>query len=504
MTTREGTANLNRNPALPVPGQRNVLVTSALPYVNNVPHLGNIVGSLLSADVYARYCRQRGYNTLYICGTDEYGTATETKALEEKTTPQEICAKYYEIHKEVYEWFDISFDYFGRTSTNAQTTISQDIFTKLNSNGLLIEQTQQQLYDPEIKRFLADRFVQGTCPHCAYEDARGDQCDQCGKLLDPTQLINYRSTLSKAVPELRDTTHLYLNLPVLQDKVAEWFAESSKDGEWSEVAKTITQGWLTMEEGLKPRCITRDLDWGTPVPIPKFSGKVFYVWFDAPIGYISITANLLPNDWEKWWKDPQNVEYVQFMGKDNVPFHSIIFPASMIGTNEKWTKVNSLSSTEYLNYEDGKFSKSRNVGVFGNQVKETGIPSEVWRYYLIYNRPEQADSKFTWDDFMKKNDELLKNLGNFVNRVFKFVADRFGSVVPTRKELTQVDQDLIKQVEERVTDYIQKLEKVKLKDGIKIVMDIASLGNAYMQHNAPWDLLKKANDENKFADRCDT
>jgi methionyl-tRNA synthetase len=491
MTTRTGTANTKRKPAIPVPGERNILITSALPYVNNVPHLGNIIGAVLSADVYARYCRQRGYNTLYICGTDEYGTATETKALEEGVTPQEICSKYYEIHRSVYEWFDISFDYFGRTSTDFQTQIAQDIFLKLHQNDLLIKETIEQLYDPVINRFLADRFISGTCPNCGYNDARGDQCDQCGKLLNPTELIDYRSALSKAKPILKETTHLFLDLPKLQEKVKDWFEKSAQEGEWSEVAKTITLGWLNSKEGLKPRCITRDLSWGTPVPLDEFKEKVFYVWFDAPIGYISITANLLPTDWEKWWKDPENVKYFEFMGKDNVPFHSIIFPASLIGSGDNWTTVNSLSSTEYLNYEDGKFSKSRNIGVFGNHAQETGIPSEVWRYYLLLNRPESADTVFSWEDFVaKNNNELLANLGNFVNRVLKFISEKLDRIVPQRSELNEQDNNAIKEIETKVTEYIAALEKVKLKEGLKTVMEISRVGNQYMQENKPWDLLK--------------
>ncbi|EFC50478.1 predicted protein [Naegleria gruberi] len=274
---------------VPVPGQRNILITSALPYVNNYPHLGNIVGAVLSADVFSRYCKQKGYNTLYICGTDEYGTATETKAFQEKTTPEAICAKYYQLHKQVYEWFDIDFDHFGRTSTKQQTEIAQDIFLKLHQNGFLTEKTIEQLYDEESKTFLADRFVKGTCPTCLYEDARGDQCDKCGKLLNPTELINPRSTTTGSVPIIKETNHIFIKLQDLQHKTKEWFQNNKDTAQWTTVARSITQSWF--DKGLEERCITRDLKWGTPVPLEKFADKVFYVWFDAPIGYISITAD---------------------------------------------------------------------------------------------------------------------------------------------------------------------------------------------------------------------
>jgi methionyl-tRNA synthetase len=475
---------------LPESGKRNIMITSSLPYVNNVPHLGNIIGSLLSADVYARYCKQRGYNTIYICGTDEYGTATETKAMEERTTPIEVCNKYYKIHKQVYDFFDIEFDHFGRTSTEYQTKIAQDIFLKLYNNNYLVEKTLEQLYDPVLNKFLADRFVYGVCPRCGYEDAGGDQCDQCGALYHATELINPKSRLSDAVPELRPTNHLYLDLPKLQDAVETWFSKAHTTGHWTQIATTITQSWF--KAGLAERCITRDLRWGTPVPLEKYKDKVFYVWFDAPIGYISITAAASDN-WEKWWKNPENVEYVEFMGKDNVPFHAVIFPASLIGTGEKWTLVNSLSSTEYLNYEDGKFSKRKGIGVFGDQAQETGIPCEVWRYYLLTNRPESSDTVFSWEDFQSKlNNELLANLGNFVNRTLKFIHDEknFNAVVPEGGDISDADRETINEINKHITEYINSFESIRLKDGLHLSMGISKIGNAFLQANKPWELIK--------------
>lgn len=473
---------------LPKKGERNILVTSALPYVNNVPHLGNIIGSLLSADVYARYCRQKGHNTIYICGTDEYGTATEVKALQEGLTPKEICDKYFKIHKSVYEWFNLKFDYFGRTSTDLQTAIAQDIFLKLHKNGLTKEEVLKQLYCETCKMFLADRFVHGICPKCGYKDARGDQCDKCGELLSPETLIEPKCSICSKTPIEKSTEHLFLDLPSLSKKLEEWKTESYKSECWSTIAMSITDSWL--KEGLKPRCITRDLKWGTPVPLEKYKDKVFYVWFDAPIGYISITANYTKK-WEEWWKNPDIVENVEFMGKDNVPFHSVIFPGTLIGTNEKYSLVNKLSATEYLNYEDGKFSKSRNTGVFGDSVQELGIDADVFRYYLLTNRPETADSIFSWDDFLQKNNnELLSNLGNFVNRPLKFCENSFQGKVPAL-ELNDQDKKVISEINLLITDYIKAMEKIKLKEGLHISMKISSLGNLYLQEQQPWEVYKK-------------
>lgn len=488
---------MSKTKVLPQPGKRNILITSALPYVNNVPHLGNIIGAVLSADVYARYCRQRGYNALYICGTDEYGTATETKALEEKVTPQEICDKYYKIHKQVYEWFNISFDHFGRTSTQHQTKIAQDIFMKLHEKNLTIEETVKQHYCEKCKHFLADRFIRGTCPICQYEDAGGDQCDKCGKLLNSTDLLNPKCQVCGSTPIIKSSNHLFLDLPKLQPKIEKWKKESMEKGLWSSVAKNITNAWLT--EGLKPRCITRDLKWGTPVPLENYKDKVFYVWFDAPIGYISITANYT-EDWEKWWKPKEKVELVQFMGKDNVPFHSVIFPATLIGTGENWVLVEKLSATEYLNYGDGKFSKRKGVGVFGDNVQETGIDSDIYRYYLLTNRPEQADSTFTWKDFtMKANNELLANLGNFINRGLKFCEKEFQGKVPPLGELEERENTLIKKINTLINDYNTALEKINIKDALHTMMAISKLGNQYFQEVKPWDLAKDEKTKPKCA-----
>ncbi|ORX91886.1 methionyl-tRNA synthetase [Basidiobolus meristosporus CBS 931.73] len=480
---REGIAlNLNKDVKLPVKGERNILITSALPYVNNVPHLGNIIGAVLSADVFARFTRSRGYNVLYVCGTDEYGTATETKALEEGVSCQELCDKYNALHAQVYEWFGVDFDYFGRTTTNQQTEIGQDIFLKLHKNGYLIEDTMTQLFCEKCQRFLADRYVEGTCPKCGYVDARGDQCDQCQQLLNATELISPRCKLDGNAPITRDSTHMFLDLPKLQQKCEEFVEESSQKGSWANNGKIITQSWL--KEGLKARCITRDLKWGTPVPLEHMKDKVFYVWFDAPIGYPSITANYT-SEWEKWWKNPEDVKLYQFMGKDNIPFHTVIFPCSLIGTEDPWTMLHHISTTEYLNYENGKFSKSRNVGVFGNNVMDTGIPVAVWRYYLLSNRPETNDSVFTWKDFITRNNsELLANVGNFCNRVIKFVdSAKYNGTLPAFSLEGENEKQLIEDVNKLLDAYIDALENVKLRSGLEIAMKISQRGNQYLQES---------------------
>jgi methionyl-tRNA synthetase len=409
---------------LPKKGQRNILITSALPYVNNVPHLGNIIGSVLSADVFSRYSKARpGVNALFICGTDEYGTATEVTAREQGVTCQELCDKFHKIHGESYEWFNIAFDKWGRTPTTEQTEIAQDIFRKLWKNGYLEEHESTQPFceEPKHQSFLADRFIEGECPICHYEDARGDQCDKCGSLLDPDKLIKPRCKVDGTTPVLKKTKHTYISLDKLQPAIEKFTKEAYAKGNWSSNGVAITSSWLT--EGLKPRAITRDLKWGTAVPaeIPGYDKKVLYVWFDACIGYVSITATYT-KEWEQWWKNPDEVELYQFMGKDNVPFHSVIFPGSQIGTGEKWTMVNTISTTEYLTYEGGKFSKSRGTGVFGNQAKDTGIPADTFRYYLLSRRPESSDTDFDWKSLIDAhNNELKNNLGNLVNRILVFV-----------------------------------------------------------------------------------
>ncbi|KAI4504802.1 hypothetical protein M0802_000352 [Mischocyttarus mexicanus] len=482
-------------PVLPKKGERNILITSALPYVNNVPHLGNIVGCVLSADIFARYCRQRNYNTLYISGTDEYGTATEAKALEEKTTPQEICDKFFSIHNDIYRWFGIGFDYFGRTTTAEQTEIVQSFFLKIKSQGYVLTDTVDQLLCESCNRFLADRFVEGICPGCKYEDARGDQCDGCGHLVNATELINPRCKMCSSRPIIKKSKQFFLDLPKLEERLKVWSAKVEKG--WSAVARVVTKPWL--RDGLKPRCITRDLKWGIPVPAEGFENKVFYVWFDAPFGYISITKRYT-KEYEQWWKpNGTDISLCQFMAKDNVPFHTIMFPAYLLATNEDYTLLKHLMAIEYLNYEDTKFSKSRGIGVFGTDARETGIPADVWRFYLAYIRPESQDSNFNWADLAtKNNNELLNNLGNFINRALVFTEKFFESKVPPM-EPQEDDLTFLALAQRELTSYLTALEQAKLRDGIKYVLAISKHGNQYMQSQQPWVKVKGTDDDKKKA-----
>eukprot|EP01107_Rhizomastix_libera_P011071 TRINITY_DN28444_c0_g1_i1.p1 TRINITY_DN28444_c0_g1~~TRINITY_DN28444_c0_g1_i1.p1 ORF type:complete len:755 (+),score=169.30 TRINITY_DN28444_c0_g1_i1:10-2274(+) len=474
---------------------RNILVTSALPYVNNVPHLGNIIGCVLSADVYSRFCKQRGYNTIFIGGTDEYGTTTEQKAIAEKTTPQEICERYYKLHKNIYDWFDISCDKFGRTSTQKQTEITQEIFWELQNNGFITPDIVEQLFCEHCQRFLADRFVEGICPDCKAPGARGDQCDACQHLINAINLKEPKCKICSQTPIVKQSKHLFLDLPKLSEKLSAYIedaagADEATTSRWSLNALNIARSWA---KDLKPRCITRDLKWGTPVPLEGFTDKVFYVWFDAPIGYISITANYTDN-WRDWWNNNKDVDLVQFLGKDNIPFHTVIFPSTLIGANDKWTRMRHISTTEYLNYENDKFSKSRGVGVFGDDAVNSGIPSEVWRYYLLSNRPENADSFFLWDELKdKNNNELLANLGNFTHRTIHFNFTNFEKKVPVIGELTEKDKQFIAKVDEEIASFIGLMERICLRDSLKCIMNISRLGNQFVQDNAPWDSMKSGN-----------
>ncbi len=453
---------------------------------------------MLSGDVFARFCRNRGYDTLYICGTDEYGTATETKALEEKKSPRELCDYYYNEHTKIYDWFHINFDKFGRTSNEECTEITQDLFNDLDKNGLITEHTNNQLFCNHCNMFLADRFVHGVCPKCGYEDARGDQCDKCGSLLDPIELKQPRCSTCGSTPEVKETRHLYINLPKISGKLDEWMKKVSVEGKWADNAVNITKAWI--RDGLNERAITRDLKWGIPVPKKGYENKVFYVWFNAPIGYMSITKQLANElvkagkksfDWKSWWlpseseegKNKEHVDLFQFIGKDNIPFHTVIFPCTLLGSGHDWTKLYHMSSTEYLNYEDGKFSKSRGIGVFGTDAIESGIPADAWRFYIFYNRPEKQDFQFTWKDFQEKmNSELIGNLGNLVNRTLLFVTKYYGGKIPS----ADVDTELWTEVKKLEAKATEDLEWANLKDAFHTMFEIADICNKKFQATEPW------------------
>jgi methionyl-tRNA synthetase len=467
------------------------LVTSALPYVNNIPHLGNLI-QVLSADVFARFSRQRGYETLYVCGSDEYGTATETRAREEGVSPRELCDRNHAIHRDIYSWFNIEFDHYGRTSTTYQTEIVQGIFKAVYEAGYITQRSIKQLYSEKSEMFLADRYVKGECPHCHYDDARGDQCENCGKLLDPEHLINPVSIMDNSTPVLKETTHLYIDLPKILPLLQQWMDEASARGRWARNAVQMTQAWI--RDGLKERAITRDLKWGIPVPLEGFEDKVFYVWFDAPIGYISISAEhaALSGDgeaWKSWWHNPEEVELFQFIGKDNIPFHTVIFPSSLLATGANWTMLHHMSSSEYMNYEAGKFSKSKGVGVFGNDAQDTGIPADVWRFYIFYNRPETSDYVFTWKDFQEKtNKELIGNLANLVNRTLSFTKRFYdGEIIsPDLTDPSSADfWTEVKRLEGEITEH---LEWAQLRDAFRKIFALSSYGNKVFQESEPWKL----------------
>ena len=473
------------------------LITSALPYVNNIPHLGNLI-QMLSGDVFARFCRSRGYDTLYICGTDEYGTATETKAIEVNKTPRELCDYYYGEHTKIYDWFHINFDKFGRTSNEECTEITQALFNDLDKNGYIKEHANKQLFCPHCNMFLADRYVHGTCPKCGSEKARGDQCDDCGSLLDPTELKEPKCATCGSTPEVRETKHLYIDLPSISKKLDGWMNEISVKGKWSDNAINITKAWI--RDGLNERAITRDLKWGIPVPKAGYEDKVFYVWFNAPIGYMSITKQLANElvkagkqsfDWKSWWlpeeseegKSKAAVDLFQFIGKDNIPFHTVIFPCTLLGSSHNWTKLYHMSSTEYLNYESGKFSKSRGVGVFGTDAIETGIKADAWRFYIFYNRPEKQDYQFTWKEFREKyNGELLGNLGNLVNRTLLFVNKYYEGIIPD----APVDEELWAKVRELEAKITENLEWANLRDAFHQIFEISDIANKAFQDGEPW------------------
>ena len=469
-----------------------ILVTSALPYINGVPHLGHMVGCLLPSDIYARFMRMMGNEVLYICGTDEHGTTSEVGALKAGMDVQAYCDMNHDRHAKTYKDFELSFDFFGRTSTEQNKEMTYHIFEQLDKNGFIDEKTIKQVYSIDDKMFLADRYITGTCPYCGYEKARGDQCENCTKVLEPTDLIDARSSISGSKNlEVRETKHLFLNLPKLEGELAAWL--KTKEPFWPDVAYTIAQKWL--KEGLQERCITRDLKWGFKVNKKGYEDKVFYVWFDAPIGYIGITkqwADEKPQErsWKDWWQNPKEVRHVEFMGKDNVPYHAITFPATLLGTRENWTQVDFLKGFSYLTYEGGKFSKSENRGIFAEDaIKE--FPADYWRYWLMSNAPEGSDASFTWELFAGSvNKDLNGVLGNFVSRVLKMTSSKLGNKVPEGGEYSKLEEDLIATLQQRVNDYIKYLNEMEFRKALSELRAIWVEGNNYISVAEPWTVIK--------------
>jgi methionyl-tRNA synthetase len=483
-----------------------ILITSALPYINGVKHLGNLIGSQLPADAYARYARARGHEVMLICATDEHGTPAELAAAKAGKPVAEYCAEMWRVQKDLAGGFRLSFDFFGRSSSERNHRLTQHFAGRLADAGLIEERAESQVYSVADGRFLPDRYIEGTCPNCGYARARGDQCENCTKQLDPTDLIDPRSAISGSTElEVRETKHLYLRQSLMRDRLRDWIERQT---DWPILSSSIARKWLDEGEGLQDRGITRDLDWGIPVrrgaePWPGMEGKVFYVWFDAPIEYIAATAEWADATgrddaaWERWWREDKSahdVRYVQFMGKDNVPFHTLSFPVTLMGANhdgaEPWKLVDFIKATNWLTYEGGKFSTSEGRGVFMDQALEI-LPSDYWRWWLLANIPETADSDFTWAAFQAGvNKDLADVLGNFVSRVTKFCRSRFGEAVP-EGPYGGAEAALIGELERRVAAYTRHWEAVEIRRAAAELRAIWVEGNEYLQRAAPWAVVKE-------------
>ncbi len=504
---------------MPDTAKPRTLITSALPYINGIKHLGNLVGSQLPADVYARFCRATGHEVMFICATDEHGTPAEIAAQNAGQDVAEYCEQMHAKQAELAEWFNISFNHFGRSSSSENHRLTQHFATVLEQNGMIEMVSEKQIYSPTDGRFLPDRYIEGTCPDCGYTEARGDQCENCTKQLNPTDLLDARSKISGATNlEVRETNHLYLKQSLKKDDLDKWI---SKKTHWPLLTTSIAKKWLHDGDGLRDRGITRDLNWGVPVckiiddkPVAwaGMEGKVFYVWFDAPIAYIAATEKCTKQDkdlnddaWQTWWrtdKGANDVNYVQFMGKDNVPFHTLSFPACLMGSGEAWKQVDYIKAFNYLNFNGGQFSTSKGRGVFMDDARDTGIPSDCWRWWLMSNVPEGNDSEFTWESFQQTvNKDLSDVLGNFVSRTTKFCNAKWGAVVPEEgvnevgqwsyeAEMSMFVLGMNPSLSTQITNYRKYMEAKELRKAIKELREIWVRGNEYLQRRAPWALYK--------------
>lgn len=483
------------------------LITSAIPYINGVKHLGNLIGSQLPADLFARYQRARGNEVLFLCATDEHGTPAELAAAKAGKPVAEFCAEMHEVQARIADNFRMSFDHFGRSSSPQNHALTQHFAGKLDEAGLIREVSDRQIYSNTDGRFLPDRYVEGTCPNCDYDKARGDQCENCTKQLDPTDLVNPRSAISGSTDlEVRETKHLFLCQSAMRDQLDAWI-NTKKD--WPILTTSIARKWLHDGDGLQDRGITRDLDWGIPVQKgtkdwPGMEGKVFYVWFDAPIEYIACAgewaqANGLDDAaWERWWrtdKGADDVTYTQFMGKDNVPFHTLGFPTTILGSNEPWKLVDHLKSFNYLNYDGGQFSTSQGRGIFMDQALEL-LPADYWRWWLLSHTPENSDSEFTWENFQQStNKDLADVLGNFVSRVTKFCRSKFSEAVPAGGTFGEAEQALIADLQSRLEQYQSYMDAVEIRKAAAELRAIWVAGNEYLQNTAPWTTFKTNPDQ---------
>ena len=477
------------------------LITSAIPYINGIKHLGNLVGSQLPADLFARYQRARGNEVLFLCATDEHGTPAELAATKAGKPVAEYCAEMHEVQSKIADGFGLSFDHFGRSSSAQNQSLTQHFAGVLADQDLIAEVSETQMYSHADGRYLPDRYIEGTCPNCGFDSARGDQCDNCTKQLDPVDLINPHSTISGSTDlEMRETKHLYLRQSQMKDQLEAWI-DSKTD--WPVLTTSIAKKWLNDGDGLQDRGITRDLDWGVPVKRgdadwPGMEGKVFYVWFDAPIEYIACSQEWVDagkgSDWQRWWRTDQgadDVTYTQFMGKDNVPFHTLSFPATILGSGEPWKLVDYIKSFNYLNYDGGQFSTSRGRGVFMDQALEI-LPADYWRWWLLSNAPESSDAEFTWENFQANvNKDLADVLGNFVSRITKFCRSKFGEVVPEGGSYGEQEEKLIADITTRLRDYEAHMNAIDVRKAAAELRAIWVAGNEYLQSAAPWSTFKE-------------
>ncbi|MHA1527749.1 MAG: methionine--tRNA ligase [Alphaproteobacteria bacterium] len=483
-----------------------ILITSALPYINGIKHLGNLVGSMLPADAYARYMRARGHEVRLICATDEHGTPAELAAAKAGQPVADYCAEMWAVQKRLGEGFRLSFDFFGRSSSARNHQLTQHLAGRLADAGLIDVVSEKQVYSKADGRFLPDRYIEGTCPECGYARARGDQCENCTKQLNPTDLIEPHSAISGSTDlEVRETRHLYLRQSAMRERLSTWI---DAQADWPLLTTSIARKWLNEGDGLRDRGITRDLDWGIPVKRgtedwPGMAGKVFYVWFDAPIEYIAATAEwadaegLGDDAWQRWWREDLgavDVRYVQFMAKDNVPFHTLSFPVTMMGANfdghEPWKLVDYIKGFNWLTYEGGKFSTSQRRGVFMDQALEI-LPSDYWRWWLLSNAPEGSDSDFTWVAFQGGvNKDLADVLGNFVSRVTKFCRAKFGEVVPEGGAYGEAEREVTAEIARRLKAYEGHWEAMEIRKAAAELRAIWAAGNEYLQAAAPWATFK--------------
>ncbi len=466
---------------------KRTLVTCALPYANGPVHIGHLAGVYVPADIYVRYLRMKGEDVLYVCGSDEHGVPITIKARQQGCSPQDIVDKYNKIIKDSFSGLGINFDIYGRTTSETHAKNASDFFKKLYNEGKFVTRESEQYYDPEAKTFLADRYIVGTCPKCGAEGAYGDQCEKCGSTLSPDELINPKSKLSGAEPIKKKTTHWYLPLQDYEQWLREWILDGHK--EWRSNVYGQVKSWL--DGGLQPRAVTRDLDWGVPVPVEGAEGKVLYVWFDAPIGYISNTIELLPNDWETWWKS-EDTKLVHFIGKDNIVFHCIVFPSMLKAYGDGYILPENVPANEFLNLEGDKISTSRNWAVWAHEyLRDFPGKEDVLRYVLTANAPETKDNDFSWKDFQQRNNsELVAIFGNFVNRAVVLTHKYFGGKVPACASLLDVDKEVLAQIPQLRTSMENNLENYRFREALKDAMSIARLGNKYISDTEPWKVAK--------------